>query len=188
MEPAGCLDDISVLLGRGPAWDAGREDFNLNRGRRGLDCRDVDLYSSHHGIERALRGSGIGIGDRFRQGDWRNLPGQTPLVPAPPARALLAAVADDRVPVAIRFGLVSGGDLKPERFVVLELRSAVESEARDAHHGEFDDQYVPFFPRGEISRARCIAPTEESGNVFAKTAPRPRRRHHTKGKSCSSLA
>jgi hypothetical protein len=37
----------------------------------------------------------------------------------------LNAARDDRVPVAIRFGLVSGYDLKRERFVVLERRSAV---------------------------------------------------------------
>jgi hypothetical protein len=71
---------------------------------------------------------GIGIGDRFRQGDGRNPPGQSPPVLAPAAGTLLVAVVDDRVPVAVRFGLVSGGDLKRERFVVLERRSAVEPE------------------------------------------------------------
>ena len=89
---------------------------------RRLDCSDVDLFHLHHRIEGALGGSGIGIGDRFRQGDRRNLPGQSPFVLAPAARALLAAVADDRVPVAIRFGLVSGCDLKRERFVVLDTQ------------------------------------------------------------------
>src|SRR5277367_2551325 len=97
-----------------------------------LDCSDVDLLHLHHRIERALGDSGIGIGDRFYQDDRRNLPGQSPFVLAPAARALLAAVADDRVPVAIGFGLVSGCDLKRERFIVLERRSAVEPEARDA--------------------------------------------------------
>ena len=60
-----------------------------------LDRSDVDLCHLHHRIERALGGSGIGIGDRFRQSDRRNLPGQAPFVLAPAARALLAAVADD---------------------------------------------------------------------------------------------
>lgn len=50
-----------------------------------------------------------------------DLPGQPPFVLAPTARALLAGIADDRVPVAVRFGLLSGGDLKRERFAVLEL-------------------------------------------------------------------
>src|SRR5688572_13762081 len=89
---------------------------------RCFDGGDVDLYHLHHRIECALGGSGIGIGDRFRQSDWRDLPGQSPFVLAPTARALLAAVADDCVPVAIRFGLVSGCDLKGERFVVHERR------------------------------------------------------------------
>ena len=76
----------------------------------------------HHRIERAFGGCGIGVGvgDRLRQDDWRDLPGQSPFVLAPAARALLAAVADDRVPIAIRFGLVGGGDLKRERFVMFE--------------------------------------------------------------------
>src|SRR5204863_7895668 len=71
---------------------------------------------------------------------------------APAARTLLAAVAYDRVPVAIRFCLVSGCNLKRERFVVLERRSAVESDARDAHHGKLDGQHIPFLPVREISR------------------------------------
>ena len=75
----------------------------------------------HHRIERALGGRGIGVGNRLRQDNWRDLPGYSPFVLAPAARALLAAVADDRVPIAIRFGLVRGGDLKRERFVVLDV-------------------------------------------------------------------
>jgi hypothetical protein len=69
----------------------------------------------------------------------------------PAARALLAAIADDRVPVAIRFGLVSGCDLKRERFVVLERRSTVEPEARNAHHGILDGQHVSSLPRRKVS-------------------------------------
>jgi hypothetical protein len=64
---------------------------------RCLDCSDVDFFHLHHRIERALGGSGIGTGDRLWQGDRRNLPGQSPFVLTPAARALLAAVADDRV-------------------------------------------------------------------------------------------
>jgi len=119
---------------------------------RRLDCSDVDLRHLHHRIERALGGSGVGIGDRFRQDDRRNLPGQSPFVLAPAARALLAAVADDRGPIPIRFGLVIGCDLKGERFVVLERRPAVESEARNAHHGELDRQHIAFLPRRKVSR------------------------------------
>src|SRR5207248_1473491 len=70
---------------------------------RRLDCGDVDLLHLHHRIERALGGGGIGIGYRFGQSDRRNLPGQSPFVLAPAARTLLAAVADDRIPVTIGF-------------------------------------------------------------------------------------
>src|SRR5262245_59441601 len=79
---------------------------------RRLDGDDVDLLHLHHRLERALGGGAIGIGDRVDQGDRRDLPGHAPLVLAPAARTLLAAVADDRVPVTIGFGLVGGGDLK----------------------------------------------------------------------------
>ena len=101
------------------------------------------------------------------QGDRRNLPGQAPFVLAPAARTLLAAALDDRVPVAIRFGLVSGCDLKRERFAVFEHRSAVKPEARNAHHGKLDGQHVPFLPRRKSPGARCTAPTDESGKVVA---------------------
>src|SRR6267142_1546739 len=109
---------------------------------RRLDCSDVDVFHLHHRIERALGGSGIGIGDRFRQGDRRNLPGQSPFVLAPAARALLAAVADDRVPVAIRFGLVSGCGTP------ITVNSTVNTS--------------PFFPDGKSPGARSTAPTDES--------------------------
>src|SRR6478752_1967283 len=78
--------------------------------------------------------SGIRTGYRFGQSDGRDLPGQSPFVLAPAARTLFAAVADDRVPITISFGLVSGCDLKRERFVVLECGSAIEPEAGNPHH------------------------------------------------------
>src|SRR3954471_21320593 len=73
---------------------------------RSLDGGDVDLSHRHHRIERALRRSRVRIADRLRQRDRRDLPGDAPPVLAPSALALLAAVADDRVPVAIGFSLV----------------------------------------------------------------------------------
>jgi hypothetical protein len=90
---------------------------------RSLDCSDVDLFHLHHRIERALGGSAIGISDRYRKSDRHNLPRQAPFVLATAARTLFAAVPDDRFPVTIRFGLVSGCDLKRECFVVLEMGS-----------------------------------------------------------------
>jgi hypothetical protein len=77
-----------------------------------LDCSDVYLFHLHHRIESAFGGSGILIGYRFGQSYRRNLPGQPPFVLAPAAHTLFAAVADDCVPVTIRFGLVSGCNLK----------------------------------------------------------------------------
>jgi hypothetical protein len=41
-------------------------------------------------------------------------------------------MADDGIPQAVGFVLVVGGDLEGERLVVLELRPAVEPEARNA--------------------------------------------------------
>src|SRR5207244_5096367 len=113
-------------------------------------------------IKRALGDSAIRIGYRLGQGDRRNLPGKAPFVLTPAARALLTAVGDDRVPVAIRFRLVSGCDLKRERFVVLKLRSAVEAEAGNAHHGKLDHQHIPLLPGRKVSRrAMYCARSEE---------------------------
>jgi hypothetical protein len=70
---------------------------------RRLDCGDVDLLHLHHRIKRSLGSSEIGIGDRVRQGERCYLPGHPTLILAPTARALLAAVVGDRIPVAIRF-------------------------------------------------------------------------------------
>jgi hypothetical protein len=106
----------------------------------------------HHGIERTLGRGAIGIGERFGQNNRRNLPGQSPFVAAPATGALLAAVADDRVPVAIRFRLVGGCDLKRECFAVLECRFAVEPEARDAFTVNSTVNASPFFPRWKAPR------------------------------------
>ena len=72
-------------------------------------CGDVDLFHLHHRIEPA-HGDGE-IGDRFRWGTQSKC--QDNLCPGScRTRLSVAAVADDRVPVAIRFSLVSGCDLK----------------------------------------------------------------------------
>ena len=131
--------------------DARFEDATSTAARR-LDCSDVDLFHLHHRLERALGGSGIGIGYRLRQSQRRNLPGHSPFVLAPAARTLFAAVANDGVPVTIRFGLVNGGDLKRECFVVLERGSAIEAEAGNAHHGKLDRHHIPFLPGRKVSR------------------------------------
>ena len=43
---------------------------------RRLDGSDVDLVHRQHRLERALGGGAIGIGDRLRQRDRGDLPGQ----------------------------------------------------------------------------------------------------------------
>ena len=99
-----------------PRWENPCEDVPWNAvwsltssaAPRRLDGGDVDLPHGHHGVERALGGGPVGVGDRLRQGDRRDLPGQAPSVLAPAARALLPAVADDRVPVAVCLGLILG--------------------------------------------------------------------------------
>ena len=80
------------------------------------------FFIVHHRVERAL---GFGAAGRHRLGQHarRDLPGDAPLVLAPAARALLAAVADDGVPVAVGLLLVVGGDLEREGLVVLERRA-----------------------------------------------------------------
>src|SRR3954463_11863352 len=112
-------DDLRVsLYVVAPCLRDARFEDAMSATARRLDCGDVDLSHLHHRIKRALGGSGIGIGYGLDQSDRRNLPGQSPLVLTPAARALFAAIADDRVPVTIGFRLVRGCDLKRECFVV----------------------------------------------------------------------
>ena len=82
-------------------------------------------------LEGALR---FGAADRhcLCQRARRDLPRQAPLVLAPAAHALLAAVADDGIPVAVGLRLVIGGDLKRECFAVLERGTAIEADTGDA--------------------------------------------------------
>ena len=134
---------------------------------RGLDRGDVDLPHRHHGFHGPLRGSSIRVGHGFEQHTRRDLPGEAPAILAPAAGALLAAVADDRVPVPIGLGLASGCDLKRERLVVLEIRPAVEPEAGDSITVNSTINTSPFFPDGKSPGARCTAPTDESGKVLA---------------------
>jgi hypothetical protein len=96
-----------------------------------LDRGYVDLLHAQHRIERALCFVAAGS-QRLGQHARRDLPGDAPLVFAPAARALLAAVADDGVPVAVGLFLIVGGDLEREGFVVLEDGAAVQADARDS--------------------------------------------------------
>src|SRR4051794_24814358 len=94
---------------------------------RCLDRGDVDLRHVHHRIKRAF-GLTAACRKRLRQDARRDLPRHTPLVFAPAARALLAAIADYRIPVAIGLVLIVGGDLEREGFVVLDGGTSVEAD------------------------------------------------------------
>ena len=94
---------------------------------RRLDRGDVDLLHAHHRIKRALCFIAAGR-QRLGQHARRDLPGDAPLVFAPAALALLAAIADDGVPVAVGLLLIVGGDLEREGFVMLERGTAVEAD------------------------------------------------------------
>src|SRR4051794_14527437 len=108
---------------------------------RRRDCGDVDLLHGHHRIKCALCFIAAG---RHRLGQLarRDLPRHAPLVFAPAARALLAAIADDSVPIAVGLRLIVSGDLEREGFVMLEHGTAVEADTRDAGNFEFDRQHI----------------------------------------------
>ena len=103
----------------------------------------ISIIASNARLAAARSGSASGS-----QGARRDLPRQAPLVLAPAACAFLAAIADDRVPQAVGFGLVVGRDLEREGLVVLEPGAAVQPEAGDAHHGESTVKTSPCLPEG----------------------------------------
>ena len=135
-----------------------------------FDRSDVDLVHGHHRGERPPGGRGIGIRDRFGERDWRDLPGEAPAVLAPAAGAFLAAIAHDRVPVAIRFSLVGGGHLKRERLALLKGRSAVEPETGNAQHGEAHREHIALLAGWKVARCMQHCPhgrVGEGGGVEA---------------------
>src|SRR5688500_16777797 len=86
-----------------------------------FDCRDVDLLHRHHCLEGTLGFITTG-GKRIGEDARGDLPGQAPAILAPAALTFLAAIADDRVPVAIGLFLIVRCDLEGKGFAVLELR------------------------------------------------------------------
>ena len=116
----------------------------------GLDLGDVDLTHLHHRIEGAFGFSATGR-DRVRQHARRDLPGDSPTVPTPPASALVAAVADNRIPIAIRFLLRISRNLEGERLAVFKLRPTIETQTRNAKDGEFDREDFAFLAARKIA-------------------------------------
>src|SRR5262245_38444607 len=77
---------------------------------RRLDRGDVDFLHPYHRIESALCFIAT-IRNRVGQHTRRDLPGNSPLVFAPPALTFLPPVPDDCVPVAVRLFLIFGRNL-----------------------------------------------------------------------------
>ena len=120
----------------------------------GLDGGDVDLLHRHHGCKGApglVAPSRNGVSERA----WGDLPGKPPAVPAPAALTLLAAIADDRVPIAVSLFLVVCRNLERKRFAVLERRATVETETGDARNGELHRQLITFLAARKIT-LRCV--------------------------------
>jgi hypothetical protein len=136
----------------------------------GLDLGDVDLTHLHHRIEGAFGFSTTGC-HRVRQHARRDLPGDSPTVPAPPASALLAAIADNRIPIAIRFLLRISRNLEGERLAVFELRPTIETQTRNAEDGEFHREDFAFLATGKIAGGfvnRDYLTVRERGGVEAR--------------------
>src|SRR4029079_12404353 len=124
----------------------------------------------HHRLEGTLcltAARGKRIGQRTRS----DLPREAPPVLAPTARAFLAAVAHDRIPVAVRLILVVRGDLEGEGFVFPALRASVETETGDPQNGELHRQHIAFLaPRVVTGRLvnRGHLAIRKSGSVEAR--------------------
>jgi hypothetical protein len=84
-----------------------------------------------------------------------------------PHCALLAAVADDRVPQAVGLGLIVGRDLERERLAVLELRPAVQADAGNAGDGELDGEDIALLAAGIVGRRAVDGADLAVGNVSA---------------------
>src|SRR5215467_12045417 len=113
----------------------------ISAASRGLDCSDIDFLHRHHRLKGAFCRSAASR-KRIGQRAWSDLPGEAPAVLAPAARAFPAAVADDRIPVAVRLCLVVRCDLEGERLAVPERGTTVETEAGNAEDGELHRQDI----------------------------------------------
>ena len=124
----------------------GHDDF-LSPAPRCIDGRDIDFRHVHHRLECALRFL-TACRHRLGQRARRDLPVDAPFVLAPSAGALPPAIADNRVPIAIGFFLVVGGDLKRERFALFERRPAIEPDTGNSCDRESTTSTSPFLPDG----------------------------------------
>src|SRR5262249_44618308 len=91
-------------------------------------------------------------GKRLGKHARRYLPRHAPPIFAPTARTLLAATADDSIPVPVSLLLIVGGDLEREGFIMFERGAAVETNTCDAGDREFHYKYVARLARRVIAR------------------------------------
>src|SRR6187402_2224607 len=115
-----------------------------------LDRGNVDLLHRHHrfeGTPGVIAACGHGVGQRPR----RDLPRQAPTVLAPAACALLAAVADNGIPVAVGLFLCVGRNLERERLGLLERRTTVEANTGNAKNGELHRQFIALLAAREVA-------------------------------------
>src|SRR5258707_365219 len=78
-------------------------------------------------------------------GPWLTAAPNPPFFFAPTAGSLLAAIADDGVPIAVGLSLIVSGDLEREGFVMFERGTAVEADTRDTGNIEFDYKHISLF-------------------------------------------
>src|SRR5213078_2052403 len=100
---------------------------------RCLDGGDVDLVHRHQRRESTFcltATSRKRLGQRARS----DLPGQATAILAPTALAFPAAIADNRVPVAVRLFLIVRRDLEGKGLAVLERRATIKTEAGNAQN------------------------------------------------------
>src|SRR6476646_10844997 len=128
----------------------GRHESGPSAAPRRLDRGDVDFPHFHHRSESAL-GFIAASRERVGQHARRDLPGNFPLVFAPPALALLPAITDDYVPVAVGLFLIFGRYLEREGFVMLEHGTAVETETGYTEDCEFHRQHVALLSAGIVA-------------------------------------
>src|SRR5205823_14245835 len=119
--------------------------------RCGVDRGAVDLLHGHHRLEGPRRLSAAGR-KRLHERAWGDLPGEAPAVLAPAALTFLAAVADDRVPVAVRLFLIVRRDLEGKGLAVPERRAAVETKPGNAQNSELHGQHLALLAAGVVTR------------------------------------
>src|SRR5262245_4171065 len=90
-----------------------------------LQFRDVDLFHLKHRVHDAFGLLGVLLVQHVNQDGWSDLPRHAEFVLEPAARGFLPASRDKIVPIIVHFFLGLTVHNKRNRFVELELRTAV---------------------------------------------------------------